>query len=68
MIGGGGGLIRDQIQVAGSNMDTWKTGCTVWRLSGSCRVIEWVPGSARILYGQRNLSESFLEGLSYGII
>jgi len=25
-------------------------------------VTEWVLGSARILYGPRNLSESFLEG------
>src|SRR5882724_4406577 len=32
------------------------------RLSGSHRVTEWVPGSARISYGPSNLSESFLEG------
>ena len=29
---------------------------------GSWRVTEWVPGSARILYRPRNLSDSFLEG------
>ena len=32
--------------VAGSNIETWKTGCTARRLSGSWRVTEWVPGSA----------------------
>src|SRR5882724_9887224 len=64
MIGRGGGWIQSGIRfrVAGSNMETWKTGCTAWRLSGSQRVTEWVPGSARISYRPRNLSDSFLEG------
>src|SRR5882724_12730578 len=47
---------------AGSNMETWNTGCTAQRLSGSHRVTEWVPGSPRISYGPRNLSDSFFEG------
>ena len=51
-----------KFKVAGSNNETWKTGCTAWILSGSQRVMEWVPGSARISYGPRNLSDSFLEG------
>src|SRR5882724_2941408 len=64
MIGGGGGWIRSGIGfgVAGSNIETWKSGCTARRLSGSRRVKEWVPGSARISYGPRNLSDSFFEG------
>src|SRR5882724_2394691 len=28
-------------------MDMWKTGCTVQRLSGCCRVTEWVPVTFR---------------------
>ena len=64
MIGGGGGWTRSGMGfgVAGSNIETWKTRCTARKLSGSRKVIEWVPGHARISYGPRNLSESFLEG------
>ena len=64
MMGGGGGWTWSGMGLgfAGSNIETWKTGCTVRKLSGSCKVIEWVPGHARISYGPRNLSESFLEG------
>ena len=55
MIGGGGGWIQFGIRfrVAGSNIETWKTGCTAWRLSRSHRVTEWVPGHARIVYSPR---------------
>ena len=64
MIGRGGGWTRSGIWfgVAGSNIETWKTECTVQRLLGSHRVTEWVTGSTRILYSPRNLSDSFLEG------
>src|SRR5882724_5349949 len=64
MIGGGGGGNQSGIgfRVAGSNIEMWKTGCTARRLSGSRRVTEWVPGSARISYGPRNLSDSFFKG------
>ena len=67
VIGRGGGLTKSGIRfgVAGSNMETWKSGCTVQRLSGSCRVTEWVPGHARILYGPRNFSVSSWRVESY---
>src|SRR5882724_5074526 len=63
-IGGGGGLMRSGIRfgVADSNIEMWKTGCTARRLSRSWRVMEWVPGSARISYGPRNLLDSLFEG------
>ena len=62
-IGGGRGWTWSGIgfRVAGSNMETWKTRCTAWRLSRICRV-EWVPRNARISYSPRNLLEIFLEG------
>jgi len=63
MIGRGGGWTQLGIRfrVAGSNIEMWKTRCTVWRLSRSHRMMEWVLGSARISYGPRNLSDSFLK-------
>jgi len=64
MMGRGGSWTHLGIRFghAGSNIEMWKTRCTVWRLFRSHRVIEWVPGCARTSYGPRNLSESFLEG------
>ena len=38
---------------AGSSMETWNTGCTTRKLSGSRRVTEWVPGCARILRAKK---------------
>jgi len=61
-------VIRDQIRSCWFSMETWNTGCTVQRLSGSRSVMEWVLGCARISYGPRNFSASFLEGHSYGRI
>src|SRR5882724_5720871 len=63
-IGRGGGWMQSGIGfgVAGSSMEMWNTGCTAWRLSRSRSVMEWVPGHARISYGPRNFSVSFLEG------
>ena len=49
-------------RVAGSSMETWKTGCTPRIDSGSRRVNEWVPGLVIILKGPAYLSESFLDG------
>ena len=42
MIGGGGGWIRLGMVLgeAGSNIETWKTGCTARMESGSRKVIE----------------------------
>src|SRR6266481_2689367 len=63
-MGGGGGWTQSGIGFgnADSSMETWNTGCTARKLSGSHRVTEWVPGCTRISYGPRNLSESFLDG------
>jgi len=55
-------LIGNRIRVAGSNIETWKPGCTAQRLSGSRRVTEWVPGSARNFVWTKDLSDSFFEG------
>ena len=40
------------------DMETWKTGWTPRKVSGSQRVKEWVPAFTRISKGPRNLSES----------
>jgi len=42
--------------VAGSNMEMWKTGCTVQRLSGSHRVTEWVQELSDILWTKEYLT------------
>ena len=39
-------------------METWKMRWTLWKVSGSWRVKEWVLAFARISKGPRNLSES----------
>ena len=64
MTGGGGGWTQSGMVFgkAGSNIETWNTGCTAQRLSRSCRVMECEPGCAMISYGPRNFLESFLEG------
>ena len=49
-------------RVAGSSMETWKTGCTPHIDSGSRRVNEGVPGLAMISKGPAYLLESFLDG------
>ena len=43
-------------------METWKTGWTPWKVSGSQRVKEWVPAFTRISKGPRNLLESLQDG------
>ena len=43
-------------------METWKTGWTPWKVSGSQRVKEWFPAFARISKGPRNLLESLWDG------
>jgi hypothetical protein len=48
--------------MAGSSMETWKTGWTEWRVSGSRSVKEWEPAWAMILKGPRYFSENFFVG------
>ena len=43
-------------------METWKTGWTPQKVSGSQRVKEWVLAFARISKGPRNLLESLWDG------
>ena len=43
-------------------METWKTGWTPRKVSGSWRVKEWVPVFERISKGPRNLLESLWDG------
>ena len=43
-------------------METWKTGWTPQKVSGSRRVKEWVLAFARISKGPRTLLESLWDG------
>ena len=67
LIGGGGGWMWLGIGfgVAGSNIETWITGCTVQRLSGSYSMTEWVPGHARIFIQSKEFLSEFLGRLSH---
>jgi len=53
--------IWNQIRVAGFNIEMWILGVGAKAVRKS-EVTGWVPGSARISYGPRNLSDSFFEG------
>jgi len=55
-------LSEKVLDMAGSSMDTWKTGWTERMDSRRWRVNDKVPGWAMILQGLRYFSESFFEG------
>ena len=52
-----------EFRVAGSIMETWKTGWIECMLSGRWRVNKWVPAWVMMVKGSRNFSESFFDGL-----
>ena len=54
--------VRNLFGVAGSSMETWKTGCTLRIDLGRRMVNKWVPGLVMISKGPAYLSESFLDG------
>jgi len=68
---GGGGVECDQESDSESLVPAWKCGIPGVQ-HGDCPevivVMEWVLGCARILYGPRNFSVSFLEGRVVGRI
>ena len=49
-------------RVAGSSMETWKTGWTPWNVSRSRRIQEWDPDCAKISNGSKYLLDNLCDG------